>query len=247
MPGAKNPITANGFKDATKDIKQINEWWEKYPTANIGIPTGEENGFFVLDVDVKRKDGHIKNNGIEALEALEDQYGELPDTVQQISGSREGNHYLFNFHEGINNNADILPGLDIRGNGGYIVVAPSLHDSGNLYEWELSSRPLETEIADAPEWLIDLLKKPKEGGRYKARPSSDYVRILQGVSDGERNNSLMILIGHLLARNIHPTESFEIVHMWNESRVNPPLSRDVVTRAFNNIMKKEAERGFRLG
>lgn len=243
VESGKAPLTKNGFLDATRDIDQINEWWRKIPNANIGIPTGEINGFFVLDVDVQRKDGLIVENGFETLRNLSDQYGKLPDTVIQISGSGEGNHYLFKYHDSIKNNVKFLPGLDIRGAGGYIVAPPSTHESGNKYEWELSSHPSDTKIVEAPKWLIDHIQKPKQKKHYKAKPTSEYVRIMQGVDDGERNNSLVMLIGHLLARKIHFTEAFEIVHMWNESRVNPPLSADVVTKAFNNIMRKEAEKG----
>jgi hypothetical protein len=247
VPGRKNPLSSNGFKDATRNIEQINEWWIKTPNANIGVPTGKINGFFVLDVDIKRdKNGLIIKNGFETLEHLTDQYGKLPDTVIQISGSGEGNHHLFKYREGIKSDVDILPGLDIRGDGGHIVAAPSIHESGSKYEWELSSRPEDTEIAEAPEWLMKLIQQEKPTDKpHKAKPVSEYVRILQGVEEGERNNSLMTLIGHLLARNIHYREAFEIVHIWNESRVNPPLSADTVTTAFNNIMKKEAAKEVR--
>lgn len=243
-PMGKNPLTTHGLKDATRNMEQIKEWSDKFPNANIAVPTGSVNGFFVLDVDIKRdKNGFIISNGHETLENLTDQYGELPESIQQISGSREGHHHLYKYHDGIKNDVDFLPGLDIRGDGGYIVAAPSIHESGNKYEWEVSSRPLEVDIAESPKWLLDIIQKPKQGNQYEAKPVSEYVQILQGVDNGERNNSLMTLIGHLLARNIHYAEAFEIVHMWNESRVNPPLSPDVVTTAFNNIMRKESEQG----
>lgn len=244
MPKGKNPLTKNGYKDATRNIKQINEWWDKHPDASIGIPTGKINGFFVLDVDIKRNEyGYIVVNGFETLETLNTKYGDLPDTVIQKSGSGDGNHFLFKYYNGIKNAGNILHGLDIRGDGGYIVAAPSIHESGNKYEWELSSHPEDTEIAEAPQWLIDIVKKTKgQDKKYKAKPVTEYLRILQGVDDGERNNSLMTLIGHLLARNIHYAEAFEIVHMWNENRVNPPLPADKVTTAFNNIMRRETEK-----
>ena len=108
----------------------------------------------------------------------------------------------------------------------------------------MSSYPGETEIASMPEWLITLLSKPSNNTKqYKARPSSEYVRILQGVSEGERNNALMSLIGHLLARDIDYKEAFELVHIWNESgRVAPPLSPNIITRAFNNVLNRELEK-----
>src|SRR5699024_11785804 len=82
---------------------------------------------------------------------------------------------------------------DIRGDGGYIVVSPSIHESGREYAWELDHYPSMMEIAAAPQWLLDALL-PKTNGKFKARPVSDYINILQEVHEGERNNALMTLI-----------------------------------------------------
>jgi len=142
-PG-KHPSTRNGVKDASIDPLEIRSWWQMWPNANIGIATGDVSGFFVLDVDPK-------HYGEESLTELEEKHGKLPDTVEAITGSR-GRHILFvypnNMH--ISNKVDIYPGLDIRGDRGYIVVAPSVHISGRMYEWELSSRPDKIAIAEAP-------------------------------------------------------------------------------------------------
>lgn len=235
----KHPATKNGFKDATIDERKIIEWWTERPYLNIGIKTGKRSGIFVLDIDTKVH-SDTGMTGIESLKELENKHGILPNTPIQITGSG-GLHYVFKYIEGIRNKGNIFPSIDVRGDGGYIVASPSIHESGDSYIWELSSRPSEIAIAEPPNWLVDKLLNKDTKGQYKLKPTNEYIRILQGVEDGERNNALVTLIGHLLARNIDYREAFEIVHIWNESRVNPPLDSDSVTIAFNNILQREAE------
>src|SRR5699024_235862 len=207
----KHPATRNGVKDATIDTNQIKEWWSNRPYLNIGIETGKRSGMFVLDVDTSIDD--LANvNGIKALEVLEQKQGKLPNTPIQVTGSK-GLHYVFNYVEGVRNRGNIFPSIDVRGDGGYIVAAPSIHASGKTYQWKAASKPSEIEVKDAPHWLINSIVKQKVNGRYKPKPTSDYIRILQGVSEGNRNNALVTLIGHLLALKIDYSEVYEIVHI----------------------------------
>lgn len=156
----KIPLTAHGCKDATRDRAQVESWWAQYPSANIGIATGEINGLLVIDVDVKHDQGKY---GDESLKALESELGELPETWVAITGSG-GLHYYFRYPEGhdIRNSASQLAqDIDIRAQGGYVVAPPSVHpDTGRLYEWECGSDPEETPLAELPEkWLQRLEKK----------------------------------------------------------------------------------------
>src|SRR5699024_481381 len=139
----KHPATKNGLKDATKNEKQIIKNWMEKPYLNIGVATGKVNGFFAVDIDNKLHYG-TGNNGCETLEQLERDNGKLQNTVEQITGSG-GSHLLFKYQEGIKNKVNALPSIDIRGDGGYIIVSPSIHNSGNKYHWELSSHPLKVE------------------------------------------------------------------------------------------------------
>jgi len=120
----KHPRTKNGLKDASRDPAAVRGWWDRWPGANIGIPTGRENGIVVIDVDAAK-------DGEEGLELLIDQYGELPKTWEQLTGGG-GRHLVFACPDKeIRNSASSLaPGVDVRGDGGYIVAAPSSHVSG---------------------------------------------------------------------------------------------------------------------
>jgi len=125
----KHPATRHGFKDATTNRTSIEEWWTRWPSANIGMPTGSTSGVIVLDTD-------FRSGGRESLEALEKKIGVLPPTLVSITGN--GLHYFFKcsglqFKSG----AGVLgPGLDIRAEGGFVVVPPSLHKSGKRYQWK---------------------------------------------------------------------------------------------------------------
>lgn len=149
----KHPRTMNGLKAATTDHTQIRNWFGSYfADANIGIVTGAASNLVVLDVD-------IQHGGIDSLQRLEQQYGQLPETVKAKTGGG-GFHLLFQ-HPGfqIKNSAGRLgAGLDIRGDGGYIVAPPSLHVSGQRYEWVT----VEMELAELPGWLINLLEPPRQ-------------------------------------------------------------------------------------
>ncbi len=151
-PG-KHPIgqlAPRGLLDASLDPEVITRWWTEAPLANIGIPTGAGSGLVALDVDVHK-------GGDDGLYDLQQTHGELPVTVMALTGSG-GYHYLFR-HPGsgvkIKNSVESLgAGLDVRGDGGYIIVAPSRHASGRSYEWELSCHPKDFTPAMLPDWLL---------------------------------------------------------------------------------------------
>jgi hypothetical protein len=100
-----------------------------WPDANVAIATGMESGIFVLDIDPR-------HGGDKSLEMLENQYGSLPATLKSKTGN--GGWHLFFRHPGTpipNLISKIGSGLDIRGDGGYVVAPPSLHQSGAYYQW----------------------------------------------------------------------------------------------------------------
>jgi len=148
----KKPFLSGGFKIATIDLDQIKEWWFHWPNANIGIPCGEKT-FIVLDVD-KHKGGD------ESLQALEEKHGKLPETLTQRTGSG-GLHLLFLPDPRVGNSeSKIGIGIDTRGNDkGFIVVAPSIHENGNAYQWEN-----QTDLQTIPEWIVELLNPKSESG-----------------------------------------------------------------------------------
>ena len=151
VPREKRPATENGLNDASQDGDVINRWWAGQPEANIGLATGAASGVFALDVD--------GSEGVESLAALEQEHGPLPVTLEQKTG--HGRHLFFLMPDDgdVRNSASRLgPSLDIRGSGGYVVVAPSIHPSGDEYRWAQGRSPANIEPATAPPWLTEAVR-----------------------------------------------------------------------------------------
>lgn len=140
VPRSKRPLTSNGFKDATTDETQIRQWWTSEPDAGIAIATGA-SGLAVLDFDKK-------HGGLETYESIREQ---LSPTLTVRTGG--GGYHLY-YRGETKSRAGVLPGLDIRSTGGYVVAPPSIHESGETYQWTD-----EDEIAGLPDFAF--LKKPE--------------------------------------------------------------------------------------
>ena len=143
-PNDKRPATPHGCLDATTDADQIREWWTKIPDLNIGLACGEISGITALDID-PRSDGH------EFLAAAVADNGPIEGVWESQTGGG-GTHYLFSYDDEAN--VDLAPGVEIKSDGKYIILPPSIHPNGNSYEWELSSSPIEEDYendqTDAP-------------------------------------------------------------------------------------------------
>lgn len=128
FPIAKNgktPLTPHGFKDATRDPKRIREWARKFPGCNWAMATGRSSGLVVLDVDNKPEQDR---RGEVALHALLPSPNALPPTVV-VETPSGGRHYYFRTTSAIPNSNDRLgSGLDVRGEGGYVLIPPSSID-----------------------------------------------------------------------------------------------------------------------
>jgi replicative DNA helicase len=180
----KTPAIDHGFKDATTDEATIRQWFSKL-NINIGIPTGKKT-FYVLDIDVANG-----KKGEESLSQLENEFSKLPDTMTAFTGGG-GRHlcFLYSGDEELKCGSNILPGIDFRGDGGYIVVEPSMHESGNIYEWESYEDVWHRYIEEMPEWLVNLVsKKPKETKTQKKK----HAATDSSIKVGNRNETLFKL------------------------------------------------------
>lgn len=158
-PREKTPLTGwRAYQNRRASRSDIEAWYKATPNANIGIVTGAISGLVVLDLDSADAIAEAERRG-------------LPDTLMVRSG--KGRHVYFR-HPGCKttNRAGFLPGMDIRGDGGYIVGPGSIHPSGALYAWE--NPPGLFEIAEMPDWLIAALnaEPATEVARPELRPPS---------------------------------------------------------------------------
>lgn len=190
----KTPLTSTGCKAATRMERIINRWWSDWPDALVGVATGEESGIMVIDID--NKPGGA--NGFEWLSEMEDLHGPLPETLRVKTPMNGGLHIYFRYVEGARNRGNMGAGTDARGEGGYVIGAGSTFPDGTSYE----AIDPEAPIADAPQWLIDLLVKKHEPRSENYEPYSGtndkYVnaaidselRELAQAPNGTRNNAL---------------------------------------------------------
>jgi putative DNA primase/helicase len=216
----KHPRTQNGVHAASTELVKIQRWWETWKDANIGVATGREAGFFVLDVDPR-------NGGAESLISLVAKHGKLPETrIADTGGS--GVHYLFKYPDfPVKNSAGELgPGLDIKGTGGAIVVAPSLHRCGGRYHWR-NSNP----IVEAPGWLFRYLQKTQE-----TRVKGSYA-IGDIIPEGRRNNTLASLAGTMRRRGMGVEAIKAALLVTNSQQCDPPLDDEEVQKIASSVCR----------
>ncbi|MBM3566820.1 MAG: DNA primase [Alphaproteobacteria bacterium] len=237
-PRGKEPML-RGWQVATTIRSQtIADRWLGKPTANIGLPTGDRNGVFVLDIDGPE--------GLASLERLVAANGPLPKgPVQQTGGG--GLHLFFRmpFDRRVRNSASrVAPKIDVRGEGGYIIVSPSVHPSGERYRWAPGLSLAEVAVPAAPDWLLDLVApRPAPGGSTAAKTSGQWAALVAGaIPEGSRNATIASVAGHLLARNVDPVLVAELMQALNAKRGAPPLAAAEVEGIVVSIAKRELQR-----
>ena len=195
-PGAKAPLTAHGFKDATTDTSQIRAWWTDHPRANVAIRTGRESGLVVLDVD-----RHGADDGEASLAAHEARHGSLPATYAVRTANR-GRHLYFAYPASqVRSRNKVLLGIDIKSDGGYVVAPPS--GNGEGAGWVVAEAQA---VAELPASIVALAesRSPAErparppavsrevarGRRYAEVAMKMEIRNLRETPEGARNDTL---------------------------------------------------------
>lgn len=221
------PPGKGGFHQATVDEAKIERWWAAYPDANIGTPTGyhtdamtgEPNAkpFDVLDID-------LDHGGTASIRALMREHEPLPDTTpMQITGSG-GFHYLFASGSHIRNSAGaIAPGIDVRGTGGYIVLAPSIHPNTlEPYEWGEGLSIFEAELAEWPAWLLGIIK---ESQRKRNAPQPGAT-----IPLGMQEATLMRVAGAMRRHGATKNEIYAALRVIAQERCEPIVADKDVER-----------------
>lgn len=214
---AKQPkIIWEEFQHRLASEEEIREWWTQWPNANIGIVTGGISGNLCgLDVDPRN------GGSVEGLEIP------LTPTVNTGGGGR---HYYFVAPVGTKSTT-LGKGIDFQAEGKYVVAPGSVHESGKSYEWapnlglDLSLKPL-------PDWIVSTVKDQSKTG-FK----SSITTMLEGVSEGQRNNTAASLAGYYFGLGIPADIVLANLRNWN--RVNhPPLTDDELTQIVNSIERR---------
>ncbi len=197
---------------------EVRQWWAQWPDANIGVVTGAISGIVVIDIE---REGSTAG---------------LPPTVTSRTGG--GGWHLFYKHPGVpvkNSVKSIAAYTDVRGDGGYVVLPPSLHSSGKKYEWSIS--PRDASFEPLPVWILEKVKS-ENGWTQK-----DWEQIAaEPVYEGERNNAATQYAGkllHDLSRELWETSGWAGLREWNRQNCRPPLDERELRSVFESIAARE--------
>lgn len=218
------------------------QWLQRWPDMNLGILTGEETGIFALDIDPR-------HGGVQSIAQIEAAHGPFPATVTASTGGG-GLHYLFHIPPGArigNSCGAIAPGIDIRGNGGLIVVAPSVTKAA--YAWK--EPPSREAIAAPPRWLLGKVEnRPAESATMAPMSVTDaslagfrepFLMPPDGsVQEGHRNNFLASSAGWMQRNGTKGQALAELLNAVNIAKCVPPLSEQEVVRTAKSIQGYEA-------
>ncbi len=142
-------IEWRAFQTRRPTLSHLDAWMHRWARLNLAAVTGAISGLVVLDVDPA-------HGGDVSLAAVEQEIGKLPPTVEARSGGG-GRHLYFSHPRGhVASRVGLRPGLDLRGDGGCIVMPPSIHPSGNAYAWVPGRSPDEMALAPFPLALLRL-------------------------------------------------------------------------------------------
>ncbi len=224
VPAISRERGGRGCLDATLDLSQIEAWWREYPNANIGIATGRRSGLLVVDVDPRHNP-----QWLDSLRSLE-----LPPTftVRTCSG---GWHLYYQINgDGPSSGAGLLPGIDWRGNGGYVVAAGSIVKDA---QYEIAKN---LPIAQAPASLLErILAK-----RNRPRPTPDTNGHMV-IANGQRNATLFALACLLRRFGLEFNAIFESLRAANADHCDSPLEDDELRQIAGSAMRYAPSTGRR--
>ncbi len=228
----KHPLTRNGLKDATTNERQVRLFWTQHPHANIGGRMGGELRLFAVDSDPR-------HGGDLSLHDLTEAHGpEWLDTLNNGTGGN-GDHFLYHYPEDVeirNSTSKLGPGLDVRGEGGYIVLPPSLHVSGRVYRLKNT-----TPVREALPWLIEALTRAADEAPPVAldfQERKPQLNVGGIIPEGQRDNEVFRIgcgiWGHGAAADLPDLyQQLLSVHARCEVGVKPFTARDVWGIAAN--------------
>lgn len=244
----KHPLLFEWQHKATTNSLEIVAMWDRWPFANVALATGAESDLVVLDVDPD-------TGGFESLRKLENDVGKLPETITARSGSG-GFHFYFH-HPGVRiqnrNPIPNYPGLDIRGDGGYIMAPPSKHRSGNVYRWQESDNDLAHMPTDFVTFLLSIgaSDRPKDApprreSTGKRDPSRWLQKAILKATPGNRNATGLWLACQLRDNGVEHAEAEYLMLQYAASvstHDDPYTDREALAslrQAYKHAPREEA-------
>lgn len=226
----KAPYTDNGFHDATTDPSVILKWWQKFPDANVGIATGQlSHGLTVIDIDIDRDKGIF---GDESFDDWCDEQGVYIDSLNAVTG-RGGKHLYFLSNYPYGSKIGVLNGVDIKGEGGYVIAPPSIHENGNEYYFDGDEDEDEIvcvqEDSDVEYFLNEMCNTSGD---------NPPLEIPSQTNEGNRNEMLFKMASSLQSKGTDDDVILSICQGYNAKNCNPPLDDDEVELIVKNVITR---------
>lgn len=226
----------HGVKDATSDAEKIAEWWDANPNANVGLACGSASGVWVVDVDVR------KDKGVDGFKSISASGKKLKETLSQNTPSG-GMHLLYRCDgEPPANKNGFLEGVDVRGDGYYVVVSPSTIN-GKKYAWTEGTH----EMAEFPDDFkpaqrtASVFESVPAACTVSAVPYADraraYLAQIPGAVEHVDGHAKLFWVAQVLVNGFRLSDADALDMMWNEynPRCVPPWTRNAKTeREFSH-------------
>lgn len=217
----KRPLVAwKKYQITPASEDMIRQWWARWPTAGIGLATGKVSGLVVADIDGEAGEAFLKGKDLPITPSVKTRRG----------------HHLYYKHPGFPvKNLVTGHGLDVRGDGGFVMLPPSQYDPDFRYSWQV---PLEEDLAALPHWLLEIVEGERKPGRkFK---EGEVAKLLKGVVHGTRHDTATRLAGHFLGKGLPADEVYTMLTAWN-SKNKPPLPEKELDRMVTDFNERIAE------
>jgi hypothetical protein len=237
----KKPIAAalkawNGswacLRDEGVSEDTIKEWWERFPDAQIAVACGKKSGITVVDIDWLKILGTNQPDLQNSLDPAQIA-STLPTSLMSITGGR-GRHVFYRYTDVPNSVKMHHPQIDVRSEGGYVIVPPSTHENGHSYMWDEEAAWSEASVKQLSEFPFE----KHIASHHENKKGHDWQKLMRGVIQGSRNQTATVLAGKLI-RSLEPHLSWELLELWNAHRNQPPLSFEELSNTFISILERE--------
>lgn len=238
------------FQQRKATEEEVAGWWKRWPNCNIGVVTGAVPELVVIDIESAK-----------GLDAYRERYGEPGVTLMQRTGKENGMHLLKRHPKDgrvYQNQVKVIPDVDTRGDGGYIVVAPSIHPSGKRYAW-IGKGPIDgggfsliTDLEPGVETLFNPIELDKQGKKKKKadksktgsadqeskNPDGWVDEYMNGVDEGQRNDWCAKLGGYFL--RMFEGDVLKVTMMMRSlnERNRPPMDWKEIDKTIESIAKR---------
>ncbi len=239
-------LTKSWSEAATTDADKIRDWWRKYPDANVAVACGQaSDGLICVDLD---EDDEKDEHGTETLRDWEAEHGVLPDTWRILT-PRGGVHLLFKEEPGDNirnrnqNTGGFFKDIDVRANGGYVVMPPSVVNN-KPYEFEYGM-DAETDLADVNDIVREFVHWDREETGDRGEKSANAVegkrpfKAADEIPEGCRVSSLVSAIGKMMKDNFPEDGIRAMIETMNQDRCKPPLTDTELEKTVFPALKRD--------